>query len=170
MYAVIGLVILMGLQPFAEIRCHWDTRVMYDFPHVRECMTRFFLLLIYCRYIHMASKQDRTPGDDGYDILHHIRYGVLICGGRKFLGERYVQYYITTVLRVRILILHHAFSTAAVYIAVSCQGIRRNSKHGVEHVLSPWEVDFVRRTNGCEQGAIQQGCAAVHAKQTHQMW
>ena len=84
MYAVIGLVILMGLQPLAEIRCHWDTRPMYDFPHVRECMTRNFFLLIYCRYIHMASKQSGTPGEDGYDILHHIRYYIFIYGCRYF--------------------------------------------------------------------------------------
>lgn len=108
MYAVIGLVILMGLQPFAEIRCHWDTRVMYDFPHVRECMTRNFFLLIYCRYIHMASKQDRTPSDDGYDILHHIRYGVLISDGRDFLGERHVHCFRITVFRMHIFIIHHA--------------------------------------------------------------
>ncbi|CAN0477766.1 unnamed protein product [Ascophyllum nodosum] len=118
MYAVIGLVILMGLQPFAEIRCHWDTRVMYDFPHVRECMTRNFFFL-------------STAGT-------------------------------STWLQSRI-------ELRAMMDTIFCitSGIRRNSKHGVEHVLSPWEVDFVRRANGCEQGAIQQGCAAIHAKQTH---
>ena len=58
---------------------------MSDFSHVRECMTINVFLLIYCRYIHMASKQD-------CDVLHHISYGVLICGGRDFHGERRVHF------------------------------------------------------------------------------
>ena len=72
-------------------------------------------LLIYCRYINMASKQGRTPSDDGYDILHHIRYGVLISDGRDFLGERHVHCFRITVFRMHILIIHHA--------SIDCDGL-----------------------------------------------
>ena len=129
---------------------------MSDFSHVRECMTINVFLLIYCRYIHMASKQD-------CDVLHHISYGVLICGGRDFHGERRVHFlgYLSRACASSLSIM--PLSTATAYTIVSCQEIRRNSKHGVEHVRSTWEVDFLRRKNSCKQGAIQQGCAEIPA-------
>ena len=65
MYAVVGFATLMGLQPFAEIRFHRDSRPMHDFP-VRESMKRTpSYSSMYCWYMHMASKQKNrlTPGD-----------------------------------------------------------------------------------------------------------
>ena len=73
MYAVLGLVILMGIQSFSTIKSHWDKRPMYNFPHVRQCMPRIFFLLLYCRFINMASKL--IPGRDKkeFNALHQIR-------------------------------------------------------------------------------------------------
>ena len=48
---------------------------------------KLFSSYLLRQYIYIASKQDRTPRDDGYDILHRIRYGVLTSDGRDFLGE-----------------------------------------------------------------------------------
>lgn len=73
MLAVLGLVMLMGLVNLAEIRCHWDTRPMYSCETVRRCMSRDMFQLIYSRFFHMAETGAPKRGEDGYDILHHIR-------------------------------------------------------------------------------------------------
>lgn len=66
MFAVVGLVILMGVQSFPEIKRDWDTSVMYDVRNVRECMERNILIPIYCRFFCMTSKRTAKRGDEEY--------------------------------------------------------------------------------------------------------
>lgn len=64
MFAVIGLVILMEVQVFPEMKRHWEPQVVYDFRNVRECVKRDFFTLIYCRFFHMASRGTEKQGDE----------------------------------------------------------------------------------------------------------
>lgn len=74
MLAILGLVMMMGIVRLPEMTRHWDLRPMYDYPEVRESMTRDFFLLVYSRFFHMAARgATRDRDDPSYDVLHHIR-------------------------------------------------------------------------------------------------
>lgn len=78
MYAVIGIVLTLGLVRLPEMIDHWDKDVFHDFLLVRNSMSRDMFLLIYSRFFHMAPapspKRHRDGSyDEGWDALWHIR-------------------------------------------------------------------------------------------------
>ena len=80
MYAVVGFVTLMGLQPLAEIRFPRDSRpTMHDFTVPENMKRTISYSCMYCWYIHMASKQKyRLFPSDYYNSSNNTRYYLYI--------------------------------------------------------------------------------------------
>lgn len=70
-----GILILMGLKGFPNIRCYWDQRSFYTCPVISEVMTRKrFEAIIRC--VHLVNNEavvtDRT--DPSYDKIAKVRW------------------------------------------------------------------------------------------------